>query len=141
MKRGDKVRVRMENNLDETKCGFSAGETVTNGVLNEIRDLCICNLHTHGLHVSSLEPQDNVMVQIKPGGKYTYEYQVPDDHLGGTHWYHPHHHGSTASHVGTGASGVIIVEDDASDDLPSVRAALPCLVLPCIASHRRVLDA
>ena len=31
--------------------------------------------------------------------------------MGGTHWYHPHHHGSTSLQVGGGAAGVFIVED------------------------------
>ena len=35
--------------------------------------------------------------------------------MGGTHWYHPHHHGSTALHVTGGASGAIIVEDNSSE--------------------------
>jgi len=37
----------------------------------------------------------------------------------GTHWYHPHLHGSTALQTGGGAHGIIIVEDAASDGLPS----------------------
>ena len=118
LKRGDKVRVKMVNNLDETKCGFTSGAIVSNGEM-------ITNLHTHGLHVSSEEPQDNVHVQIRPGKYYTYEYQIPADHLGGTHWYHPHHHGSTSAHVGGGASGVIIIEDDPSDNIPSQYTNMP----------------
>jgi FtsP/CotA-like multicopper oxidase with cupredoxin domain len=140
LKRGDKVRITMTNNLDETNCGFANGAIVTNGVMNEIRDPCVVNLHTHGLHVSSVEPQDNVMVQIKPGGSYTYEYQIPADHLGGTHWYHPHHHGSTGGHVSGGASGAIIVEDDASDNLPSAIVNLPERVILLTAISEDVAE-
>ena len=38
-------------------------------------------------------------------------YILPCDHAGGTFWYHPHHHGSTALQIGGGAMGVVIVED------------------------------
>ena len=120
IKRGDTVRVHMVNNLDQTSCGFPAGTAVVKGEHNAVRDPCITNLHTHGLHVSSATPEDNVFVEIGPGGKfYDYEYKIPANHLGGTHWYHPHHHGSTSGHVGGGASGMIIVEDDVSDALPA----------------------
>jgi hypothetical protein len=37
--------------------------------------------------------------------------------MGGTFWYHAHHHGSTFLQVSSGAFGLIII-DDAGDDLP-----------------------
>jgi FtsP/CotA-like multicopper oxidase with cupredoxin domain len=53
-----------------------------------------------------------------------YEYVIPDDHAGGTHWYHPHHHGSTALQVGGGAAGTILVADKVGD-VPSYIADMP----------------
>lgn len=38
-------------------------------------------------------------------------YTIPCDHAGGTFWYHPHHHGSTALQMGGGAMGALIIED------------------------------
>ena len=47
------------------------------------------------------------------GATQEYTYVLPDNHMGGTFWYHPHHHGSTAVHAGGGAAGMLIVEDRA----------------------------
>src|SRR5688572_16278892 len=52
------------------------------------------NLHTHGLWVSPSGNSDNVLISIKPGEQFRYEYDVPADHPAGTFWYHPHRHGS-----------------------------------------------
>uniref|UniRef100_A0A6U7UT21 Plastocyanin-like domain-containing protein n=1 Tax=Eutreptiella gymnastica TaxID=73025 RepID=A0A6U7UT21_9EUGL len=122
----DTVKTRaMNGSIPGPTFVFSAGDTVRilfrnkmtgpnpAGVMNEYRTPETTNLHTHGLHVSSLSPQDNVKLEILPGEEYQYEYQIPKDHLPGTHWYHPHHHGSTALHVGGGAFGVLIVQDPA----------------------------
>ena len=49
--------------------------------------------------------------QVGAGQTNTYTYVLPDNHMGGTFWYHPHHHGSTAMHAGGGAAGMLIVED------------------------------
>ena len=58
------------------------------------------NLHTHGLHVSSALGSDNVLaVKIKPGYHYQYEIKIPENHMPGTFWYHPHFEGSTAVQV------------------------------------------
>ena len=40
------------------------------------------NLHTHGLHVSPKQPSDDVLhTVIPPGGRYTYTYQIPKNHM------------------------------------------------------------
>ena len=43
--------------------------------------------------------------------------------MGGTYWYHPHHHGSTFLQVSGGAFGLLLV-DDANDGLPADVAAM-----------------
>ena len=139
-RRGDTVRLRLLNNLDPKACGFTSGDAVESGVINTIRDPCVTNMHTHGLHISTDEPQDNVFVQIKPGKSYDYEYKIPTNHLGGTHWYHPHHHGSTAGHVDGGASGLIIVEDEDSDNLPAAFRSMPEHVILLTAIGTGVAD-
>jgi len=77
----------------------------------------VTNLHTHGLHVSSASPADDVFTSVSPGGSFSFSYAIPSYHMGGTHWYHPHHHGSTSVQAGGGAVGMIIVED-ASSEIP-----------------------
>jgi len=80
-------------------------------------------LHTHGLHVSSEAPGDDIFTEVAAGTSNTYSYVLPANHMGGTFWYHPHHHGSTAIHAGGGAAGMIIVED-AANALPAEVSSL-----------------
>lgn len=70
------------------------------------------NLHTHGLWVNPAGNGDNVLITIRPGVTFEYEYGIPLDHPAGTFWYHPHLHGSTALQVGSGMAGAIIIRDD-----------------------------
>ncbi len=69
----------------------------------------ITNLHVHGLHVSPKAPGDDVLLAIKPGGQYQYQYPIPADHASGLFWYHPHHHQYTDMQVSQGQAGAIIV--------------------------------
>lgn len=75
------------------------------------------NMHTHGLHVSPKSPSDNVCMVLKPGDKFTYEYDIPKDHPCGVYWYHPHKHGSVAIQVGSGMAGMMIVRGEFDDEL------------------------
>ena len=77
--------------------------------MNVLRHPNTTNIHTHGLHVSSMAPGDDPFQIIAPGSELTSHFQIPAYHMGGTHWYHPHHHGSTALQTGGGAHGIIIV--------------------------------
>lgn len=67
---GDRVRLDLVNDLDEST-----------------------NLHFHGLHVPPDGTADNVFVSVEPGARRRYSFVIPDDHPGGTFWYHPHRHG------------------------------------------------
>jgi FtsP/CotA-like multicopper oxidase with cupredoxin domain len=69
------------------------------GMMNTMHDPSFTNLHTHGLHISGDAPADDVATLIGPGESYEYTYTVPCDHSGGTNWYHPHKHGSSALQV------------------------------------------
>ncbi|MCC6196655.1 MAG: multicopper oxidase domain-containing protein [Burkholderiales bacterium] len=96
------------------------------------------NLHTHGLHVfpgivrpsSPSDPLglygdyvvDDPDEGIQPGQTRQYEYRIREDHMAGTFWYHPHLHGSTAIHVGSGMAGMLIIEGPI-DDVPEIAAA------------------
>mmetsp|Transcript_9085 Transcript_9085/g.30976 ORF Transcript_9085/g.30976 Transcript_9085/m.30976 type:complete len:203 (-) Transcript_9085:1755-2363(-) len=80
------------------------------------------NLHTHGLHVSPDE--DDILLKVNPGERHTYTYNLPADHLMGTHWYHAHTHGSTALHVLGGLAGALLVEAGEGYELPESLEAL-----------------
>jgi FtsP/CotA-like multicopper oxidase with cupredoxin domain len=89
----------------------------------------ITNLHFHGLHVSPLSldsngiavsgnadntiesSSDDVLIEINPGCENVYKVHIPTDHAPGTHWYHPHLHGSTAVQVVNGMAGAIIIDE------------------------------
>jgi FtsP/CotA-like multicopper oxidase with cupredoxin domain len=95
------------------------------------------NLHFHGLHVSPLsdggvsgndadgsppgQSSDDVLVELEPNSlTHIYDVHIPADHAPGTHWYHPHVHGSTAVQVINGMAGAIII-DEPNDDQPLSR--------------------
>ena len=113
---GDTLNINVVNNLPTP--GFD-----TSALHNQFKTFDITNLHTHGLHISSNAPGDDIFTEVAAGTTNTYTYQLPANHMGGTFWYHPHHHGSTAVHAGGGAAGMIIV-DDAPGALPSEIADL-----------------
>jgi FtsP/CotA-like multicopper oxidase with cupredoxin domain len=83
----------------------------------------VTNLHLHGTHASPQRPQDFVLLKLFPfgstgvpsGPEYAVgEYQVdvnplPWNQAPGTHWYHPHNHGSTSFQVQGGMAGGLIV--------------------------------
>jgi hypothetical protein len=74
-------------------------------------------VHTHGLHLSGETPGDDVVRYFEGGYGGDFVYDIPANHMGGTHWYHAHHHGSTFLQVSSGAFGLIII-GDANDGLP-----------------------
>ncbi|HYO16900.1 MAG TPA: multicopper oxidase domain-containing protein [Thermoanaerobaculia bacterium] len=97
------------------------------------------NLHFHGSHVSPQAPQDYVLLELRPkpkagakaddghpvhrGGVVAYgQYQYKVDPLiydqaEGTHWYHPHKHGSVSLQVANGMPGALVIEGPFDDQL------------------------
>ena len=118
---GETLRVTLRNWLWDV-------DNADDSAHNEFRTPNTTNLHTHGLHVSSAEPADDIFVEVYPGDVYEYAYDIPSYHMGGTHWYHPHHHGSTALQAGGGAAGLLIVED-AENEVPPEVAGMPEVLL------------
>lgn len=90
---------------------------------NVFKDPNITNVHTHGLHISGESPGDDVTRWFKGGTGGDYVYDIPTNHMGGSYWYHAHHHGSTYLQVSSGAFGMIVI-DDSNDGLPSNVAAM-----------------
>ncbi len=90
---------------------------------NVFKDPNVSNLHTHGLHISGESPSDDVTRFFEGGSGGDFVYDIPADHMGGTYWYHAHHHGSTFLQVSGGAFGLIII-DDSGDGIPANVAAM-----------------
>src|SRR5215470_4830246 len=69
------------------------------------------NLHFHGLHVSPIAPQDDVLTMMAmPGQSLHYTVHIPQDHPPGLYWYHTHPHGESHRQVRDGMSGAIVIE-------------------------------
>jgi FtsP/CotA-like multicopper oxidase with cupredoxin domain len=79
------------------------------------------NLHFHGLTISAVCHQDDVMkTVIQPGDPpFEYRFRIPLNEPPGLYWYHPHVHGYTNAQVLGGASGAMIIEgiERANQDL------------------------
>ena len=93
------------------------------GEENVFKDPNITNLHTHGLHISGEGAGDDVTRMFEGGFGGDYIYDIPSDHMGGTYWYHAHHHGATFLQVSTGGFGLIVI-DDGGDGIPASVAAM-----------------
>ncbi len=121
LKAGDTLSITLHNDLPPRRHNASH-------LHNTYQDFDVTNVHTHGLHVSSRPGADDVFTQVAPGTSFTYTIHIPQNHMPGTHWYHPHHHGSTNIQTGGGAVGAIVVEDPPGA-LPAAVAALEDKVL------------
>ncbi|MEH2080312.1 MAG: multicopper oxidase family protein [Nostoc sp.] len=120
VKQGDLIQIELKNSLpklatDTANLGLD-DSTKLRGTYN------VTNLHTHGLHVSSKGNSDNVLKEMVPGESYDIAIQLPKQHPGGTNWYHPHLHHSTAMQVSSGMAGALIVEGKL-DQLPEIISA------------------
>jgi FtsP/CotA-like multicopper oxidase with cupredoxin domain len=146
----DKVHLRSyERSLVGPTLRFRSGDVVEVDLVNALpaeppahhrngpHALNTTNLHTHGLHVSPAGNSDNVLLEIAPGGRQHYRFEIPKDHPPGTFYYHAHKHGSTAVQLGNGMAGALIIEGDV-DRLPALQAARDrVLVLQEIPYHRK----
>src|ERR1700694_2908386 len=69
------------------------------------------NLHFHGLEISPLTSQDDVIdMMAVPGETLHYLVQIPADHPPGLFWYHTHPHGESHRQALDGMSGAIVIE-------------------------------
>lgn len=100
VKKGEKLRLHVTNDLPAgggvNPLGFARGVT---------------NIHTHGWHVSPLDPMDNSSRHIEPGQSWTYEFDLRRIKLGSLGWYHPHAHGLVAEQLWSGLAGALRVND------------------------------
>jgi len=103
IRRGEWLYVNFENDLVE--------QPGTNTRQGEFAWPDSTNLHFHGPHISGERPGDDTTLVIDPGESFRFEVFVPEDHMGGIHWMHPHRHGSGALQIGGGAAMVVVIED------------------------------
>lgn len=101
---GDRIRVRLENELSEPTI-----------------------IHWHGLRV----PEDmdgHPRFAIAPGNEFVYEFEVLD--RAGTYWFHPHAHGTTGPQVYAGLAGLFLVSDVEEDavGLPAGEFDIPLVI-------------
>src|SRR5699024_6072082 len=89
--KGDKVKIKLINDLDEE-----------------------VTFHWHGLEVPG-EVDGGPHASIKPGEEDEVEFKVTQE--ASTLWFHPHPEGSTAEQVYNGLAGLIYIEDDNYKDL------------------------
>jgi FtsP/CotA-like multicopper oxidase with cupredoxin domain len=92
----------------------------------------VTNLHFHGTHVSPQPHQDFVLLNLFSAfqtdpppppadtfnqvGNYQFDLDpFPWNQAPGTHWYHPHKHGSTAHQVANGMSGTLMILGEFDD--------------------------
>eukprot|EP00560_Eucampia_antarctica_P005560 CAMPEP_0197842830 /NCGR_PEP_ID=MMETSP1437-20131217/46962_1 /TAXON_ID=49252 ORGANISM="Eucampia antarctica, Strain CCMP1452" /NCGR_SAMPLE_ID=MMETSP1437 /ASSEMBLY_ACC=CAM_ASM_001096 /LENGTH=553 /DNA_ID=CAMNT_0043452767 /DNA_START=231 /DNA_END=1892 /DNA_ORIENTATION=+ len=105
---GTTLKIKFRNLLTEQKGALSSFVT---GLTNGYQDPDTGNLHFHGPHVSSILPADDTTLVVPPGQEYVYEIPFAANHMPGTYWVHPHHHGSSALHLGGGAALALVVKD------------------------------
>jgi FtsP/CotA-like multicopper oxidase with cupredoxin domain len=119
------------------------------------------NLHFHGSHASPQPPQDYVLLELRPlgadtsahsahGGEIAYgQYQYRVDPFRwtqpeGSHWYHPHKHGSVSLQVANGMPGALIIEgpfDDWLRGFYSGKLAEKLLVLQQVEQKNNLFDS
>lgn len=85
-RRGDEIRVRMVNQLDEPTI-----------------------IHWHGLHNDS-HNDGNGLVVVEPGKTYEYDFKLQD--RASMYWYHPHTHGFIPQQAYHGLASLLFVDDE-----------------------------
>jgi FtsP/CotA-like multicopper oxidase with cupredoxin domain len=93
-KRGDRVAVRVHNDLPEPT-----------------------SVHWHGMHLPAVM-DGGPHQEVAPGATWRPHWRI--DQGAATLWYHPHPHGRTAAHIYRGLAGMFILDDPGStpDGLP-----------------------
>jgi len=128
VKPGEKLKIILENDLGPGP-GYEGCDMANANLGFFLNPDTICalnhtNLHVHGLHVSSKGKGDNIFRHAEPGKKEEFLIDLPKNHMGGTHLYHPHFHHATAAQAGGGAHGAIVV-DDPKGSLPQYVEDMP----------------
>jgi FtsP/CotA-like multicopper oxidase with cupredoxin domain len=117
---GDSVRIRLVNRLplvgDDSTC-LTYTTRPPDVAPNCFHGSNWTNIHYHGMHVTPDGTGDNVLISIGPDSTWQFAYGVPMNQSPGTHWYHPHKHGSVAQQVTNGMAGALLVRGGGLDSL------------------------
>jgi FtsP/CotA-like multicopper oxidase with cupredoxin domain len=119
---GDSVRIRLINSLpkpdDESRCmDYPAANKHLDTLPECFHGVSGTNIHYHGFHISPEEPADDVLLLVQPGDTFQYAFRIPSNQSPGTHWYHPHKHGSVAIQVTNGMAGAFVVQGGGLDSI------------------------
>jgi FtsP/CotA-like multicopper oxidase with cupredoxin domain len=108
IRQGDTIRVRAVNRIDAAEVNIDGPEPT--------------NIHYHGMDVSPSRrpPGDNVFIRIRPDRRLRYDVFVPEDHPQGLHWYHAHVHHFVDDQIGSGVSGMLIVDGFIEEQYPEL---------------------
>ncbi len=109
LRRGERVRIHVENRLPEA--------TV---------------VHWHGMLVPEAA-DGHPRLAVAPGSRYTIEFTVKNP--AGTYFYHPHPHGRTGFQVYYGLAGLLIVREPVEQELG---LPVPAFELPLVVQDRVV---
>ncbi len=104
VRKGQRVRLHLENGLDEAS-----------------------NIHWHGLHVPD-DMDGHPRHTAAPGKRFVYEFEIRD--RAGTYWFHPHSHGRTGRQIYFGLAGLFLISDEEEQaaKLPSGEYDLPLIL-------------
>jgi len=124
VKRGDTIRIFMENGLPDSIPMAPDTNTADNSVSQMMPGPQPINNHMHGLHVSPAGSSDNVLIEIPQEMGFVYEYTIPQDQPDGLFWLHNHRHEFTSDQTYRGLASMIIVGNAASniDQIASIPA-------------------
>jgi FtsP/CotA-like multicopper oxidase with cupredoxin domain len=120
---GDELILNLKNDLTDSSHAVpaasqghnhdhTAAKKNSDPCQNTTMSLTSTNLHFHGLTVSAVCHQDDVLkTSIQPGdAPFQYKFRIPENEPPGLYWYHPHIHGFSKLQVLGGASGAMIIE-------------------------------
>jgi len=120
---GDTIEIILRNHLPPNS---EAESCPTLAQQNKPNCFNTTNLHFHGFHVSPSSQKneqgeiifssDDSLIEIQPAETHKYYVKLPDYHAPGTHWYHPHRHGSTAKQMAPGMAGAIIIKESSQEE-------------------------
>lgn len=97
VRRGDVIRLKAVNEIGPADVNIDGPQPT--------------NIHYHGMDVSPKLPNgDNVFIRIRPDQSLRYDVPIPRDHPLGLHWYHAHVHTFVDDQIGSGVSGMLIVD-------------------------------
>jgi FtsP/CotA-like multicopper oxidase with cupredoxin domain len=112
VKRGDLLILRLKNEEHPVADPPQHQHAAADGCTSAVMSATATNLHFHGMSVSPVCHQDDVLnTLVQPGDRpFEYRLRISPDEPPGLYWYHPHVHGVTGAQVLGGASGALIVE-------------------------------